>query len=221
MVFVERGFSWQYTTFILNKYFILLIWLVILLLKRQNSQGPECQICLFPPSLDLGITEALNLGPYTSAQWPKQIHFQYKKWNVFSHEIRYSNYKIQFPLVISQKKEERKKKSTSMTNLVSWASYKQLIPRYKFDTGNLSHQLSPINKAIYVNQDTHIHTQRKKAADTNIVRARVWGWWYRKTQVKKNKTFLVWPVSVDKICPDNRSKRTAFASTPPVAMTSC
>lgn len=124
-----------------------------------------------------------------------------------------------------ERRKKERKRSMSMTNLVSWASYKQLIPRYKFDTSNLQHQLSPINKAIYVNQDTHTHinTQQNKAADPNMVRTRVWGRWYRKTQVnwQKNKTFLVWPVSVDKICPDNRSKRTAFVSTPPVAMTSC
>lgn len=33
-------------------------------------------------------------------------------------------------------------------------------------------------------------------------------------------TFLEWPLSVDKICPDGRSKSTAFVSSPPVAIMS-
>lgn len=34
------------------------------------------------------------------------------------------------------------------------------------------------------------------------------------------ETFFEWPLSVDKISPDDRPKRTAFVSSPPVAMTS-
>ena len=79
--------------------------------------------------------------------------------------------------------------------LVWWSSQNKIGVTYKLNTRNL--------------QKEHVkHKTKEKRLDEK----------HRK--LRKIHTFFEWPVKVDKICPDARSKRTAVVSIPPVAMTS-